>query len=192
MVRECSDLRWGSLSQASRSGHLDSVISIQLSRPRHRNPINAIHCWPASSCSSCSSCTASIPLALHFHGCWNRGPALRLCCQRSRSEACRAAAKPCDGSGPNQAAKQSAAPWPLLADVAKHPVRGSHFFTLGCWEHWLAHERPPGCYLSDLLCAHRRWRFCLDDPEPAPTRTSCCGAAESLEAQSPSRSSRAR
>jgi hypothetical protein len=42
MVRECSDLRWGSLSQASRSGHLDSVISIQLSRFSYLDTVIAI------------------------------------------------------------------------------------------------------------------------------------------------------
>ena len=164
MVQECSDLRWGSFSQASRSGHRNPLLAIQSSRPDQLDPVIATSVKATRSRRSIAGPPA------HLRQNPATGPA------RIRGPS---------GDYPMALAAE-------VAGIARRPGRASHFFTPECRQHWLALERPPGCYLSDLLCADRRWRFCLDDPEPAPTRTSGCGAAKSLQAQSPSRGSRAR
>ena len=186
MVQECSHLCWGSLSQSSRPDQLDPVIATSVKATRSRRSIAGP---PAAATAPLQARLRSISIAA---GAVGRRSAVVV--NDSEITPAHLRQKPATGparirgpSGDHPIALAAA-----VAGIARRPGRASHFFTPECRQHWIALERPPGCYLSDLLCADRRWRFCLDDPEPAPTHTSGCGAAKSLQAQSPSRGSRAR
>ena len=198
MVQECSDLRWGSFSQASRSGHRNPLLAIQSSRPDQLDPVIATSVKATRSRRSIAGQPAAAPLQARLRSISIAAGAVDRCSAVvvNESEVTPADPRQNPATGPAQIRGPSGDyPMALAAEVAgiaRRPGRASHFFTPECRQHWLALERPPGCYLSDLLCADRRWRFCLDDSEPAPTRSSCCGAAKSLQAQSPSRGSRAR